>query len=143
MNMNVFSFKNLKDQGARSDIIKQKAYDIDCFLFHKNLISYFYRINIFHKISFLVIRQLVFTMSFVQQRTNKNKKDSSEREDIDSSDDKLHSIIECRKNQPSIISNPYKKKSSNKVVVIDYSSLVTPAHRIRQEAIDLAVVAAN
>ena len=82
-------------------------------------------------------------MSFVQQRTNKNKKDSSEREDIDSSDDKLHSIIECRKNQPSIISNPYKKKSSNKKVVIDYSSLVTPARRIHQEVIDLAVVAAN
>ena len=56
MKRNVFNFNNLKDQGARSDIITQKAYNIDRFCIYKNPISYFYRYNYIHKISFSVIR---------------------------------------------------------------------------------------
>ena len=80
--------------------------------------------------------------SFVHQHIHNKKKDVSIIEDIDSSDDELDSILQYRDSQPSIFPVPPRKKTASKIVLVEFSAL-NPAQRIRQEAIDLAVVAAN
>ena len=81
---------------------------------------------------------------FVYQNTHKKNKDTSDIDDIDSSDeDELDSILKARSTQPSIIPSPAHKKKASKIVVIVDFSTNTPAQRIRQEAIDLAIVAAE
>ena len=91
-----------------------------------------------------MIRVAKVVMSeFVHQNTCKKNKDTSNIEDIDSSDeDELDSILKARSNQPNIIPSPAHKKKASKIVIVDFSTN-TPAQRIRQEAINLAIVAAE
>ena len=73
--------------------------------------------------------------SFVHQHTCKKKKDVSNIEDIDSSDDELDSILQYRYNQPSIFPVPPRKKTASKIVVVDFQPLILHREFVRKPLI--------